>query len=587
MLPGTARPAWRRPLRVVPLVLLALVGALGPAGPARPAPTPDVGSAQALAAASDWPQLHHGPDRTGFQPGETRVTTTTVPHLREVRRYLTGSGGNLPPLLADGVLYTVGTGRLQAFDATGRVGCAGVPVVCSPLWSVPSTFFQALTVGAGRVVATGSTGVYVYDATACRTSPASCRPLWTTSTHTTTGPAFVAGGGSPLVSGTTLYVPGYGQSQALAAGGAYVAAFDLLGASGCSGTPVVCAPIWTTTGPGGIWVNNGSPAVVGNRLYLASDALFAFAADGTTRCAGAPRVCRPTSTGVLPTAIDSSAVSAPAVSGGRVFVPLGNGPLAAFDAAGSLGCSTVGGVNTCRPLWTSTLQSGRGTPAVAGGRVYVVRGGRSVLQAYDAAGVAGCSGAAGARTCAPVWGSSDNPSSFFLSSRSPVVGGGVVYAVADDGSVSAYDAQGRRHCATSGGSRVCSPIWSALTGFAPGDAVEVSNGVVIVNLSQVGYLLAYGLPPASPTGVTASPGAKGSLEVHLTPGDGNESPVASTTATCMSVTGARGTGTKAGSVAVVTVTGLTSGARYTCTATQKNPAGASTSSSPSASVVAP
>ena len=89
----------------------------------------------------------------------------------------------------------------------------------------------------------------------------------------------------------------------------------------------------------------------------------------------------------------STVADAPAVAGGRVFVPTSGGELAVLAAGG---CGSA----TCAPVWTgSTGSAVTVQPAVAGsgaGAVVITGGADGGLDAFPAAGC-------GAATCAPSW----------------------------------------------------------------------------------------------------------------------------------------------------------------------------------------
>jgi len=180
-------------------------------------------------------------------------------------------------------------------------------------------------------------------------------------------------------------------------------AFDATGARGCSGSPVVCQPLWTAP-----IVNDDAPTIAAGRVYAsnAGGRLEVYDAAGVEGCSGVPVVCQPLWTapsgeGVVPP-------SKPAVVDGVAYVATRSGTLVASDAAGVTNCS--GAPKVCQPLWTAP---GNGSfagvppaPVVGGGKAYVVHGqpggaGGAEVAAYDAAGVTSCTGVP--TTCAPLW----------------------------------------------------------------------------------------------------------------------------------------------------------------------------------------
>src|SRR6185437_13753814 len=117
-------------------------------------------------------------------------------------------------------------------------------------------------------------------------------------------------------------------------------AYSTNGATGCSGSPATCAPLWTyVSGPlaGGIAISNGV-------VYApTSNGLEAFDGAGQTNCSGTPTVCQPlwSAPGTFGT---------PTESDSTVFVTT-NHVLDAFDAAGSIDCA--GTPKVCSPMWTA------------------------------------------------------------------------------------------------------------------------------------------------------------------------------------------------------------------------------------------
>jgi hypothetical protein len=314
-----------------------------------------------------------------------------------------------------------------------------------------------------------------------------CAPLWTTAS---TGPGFIPGTGSPLVVNGVLYVPGTGDGAAPNLGGAYVAAFDAAGKTGCSGTPTVCVPMWTTTGVPASVGNTGSPAIANGVLYIADGSLYAFDATGSAGCSGTPKACAPLWTAAMPGG--GPTYAAPAVANGIVYVSTWYSGLHAFDAAGSVNCTTGATPKTCAPLWTAPARySSGGTPAVAHGVVYVATNG--ALAAFDAAAPANCPGTGTVKTCtlAPLWTSAAstpiNPNS------SPTVANGAVYVSSENGGTYAYDAAGSLDCSVSGTVKTCSPLWGAATDFGSGGSPAIVNGVLFINDTGNGTIYAYSL----------------------------------------------------------------------------------------------
>jgi hypothetical protein len=433
-------------------------------------------------ANASWPQNGYGPDRTEFQPNETKIGTANVGTLALVRTYEASDGGASSPLIANGTLYEVIMGTLYAFDATGST-CSPAPTTCTPLWSAPAANFDGMTIANGVVFVTGfSGGVQAFDAagsTNCSETPKVCKPLWQTSTNTGTGPAFTPGPGSPVVANGVLYVPGAGNGGTASLGGAYVAAFDTAGSKGCTVYSVfgdICVPMWTTSVSA--TPNSGSPTIAGGVLYIANGPLYAFDAAGSTDCTtGTPKVCSPLWTG---TTSSSATSAAPSVANGTVYVASRDAKLYTFDAAGSTDCTT-GTPKVCSPLWTATTPfSIDGTPAVANGTVYTLSA-DGTLSAFDATGSMKCSGAALSRTCMPLWTAAAGVTGSETDAQTAIaIANGVVYVAPTSGALYGFDAAGSINCSVTGGTTACKPLWSAASGSYAGTAV-VANGVVYAN----------------------------------------------------------------------------------------------------------
>ena len=111
-----------------------------------------------------------------------------------------------------------------------------------------------------------------------------------------------------------------------------------------------------------------SPAVANGVVYVGSTDgdLYATDAAGVTGCSGSPKVCAPLWTASTGGAITSS----PAVGNSTVFVGSADNDLYAFDAAGTASCT--GTPSVCTPLWSATTGGAvDGSPSIALGGVYV------------------------------------------------------------------------------------------------------------------------------------------------------------------------------------------------------------------------
>lgn len=216
-----------------------------------------------------------------------------------------------------------------------------------------------------------------------------------------------------------------------------------------------------------------SVAVAGGRMYATDDAgtLAAYDAAGTEGCTAFPYgppelyVCAP-----LWSVAAGAGAGPPAVGGGQVLVTTPGG-LVAYSVGGAGGPSA--------PAWGAEVAEPT-DPAVAGGTAYVGSGSDGgTLAAFDMAGCA----AAGSSACAPTWvGSSPGPVT-----APPTVANGVVYAAAG-AELLAYEAAG---C----GAEVCEPLWTATAPAAVSSSIVVAAGRVHVT-TDGGDLVTYALPAA-------------------------------------------------------------------------------------------
>ena len=207
-----------------------------------------------------------------------------------------GPVGNSSPVLANGVVYIGSTDdNLYAFDAAGVTNCSGTPKTCNPLWSGRTgRAIDATPTVASGVVYIGSTddNLYAFDAagvTNCSGTPKTCNPLWSAATA---GPIEV----SPAVANGVVYV---GTDQGVFSGD-NLYAFDAAGVTNCSGTPKTCAPLWlyeVQTLAVGAPVVAGGHVYEGEAFHILGGALAAFDASGNTNCSGTPKVCAPLWTG--------------------------------------------------------------------------------------------------------------------------------------------------------------------------------------------------------------------------------------------------------------------------------------------------
>jgi hypothetical protein len=300
--------------------------------------------------------------------------------------------------------------------------------------------------------------------------------------------------GPPVESNGVVYA---GSANPEGAGGT-LEAFDANGAADCSGSPNQCSPLWTAST--GLIDPQTAPAVVNGVVYIVSSTesvsspvpptLYAFDANGATNCSGTPKVCQPLWTASLDTGGSCCAIAEPPnVTNGMVYVstyqtpgpPPGgpSGSVEAFDANGVTNCS--GTPKVCQPLWITSSDVGYSPPAVANGVLYAI--GEDTLDAFSANGTTGCSGTP--KVCQPLWSATLDASPTFISTASPSVSGGIVYAQSANFNLEAFDANGVTNC--SGTPATCTPLWTATDTGLDG----VANGIVFGLTNADGALSAF------------------------------------------------------------------------------------------------
>jgi hypothetical protein len=295
-------------------------------------------------------------------------------------------------------------------------------------------------------------------------------------------------------------------------------AYSATGSTGCSGSPVSCAPLWSyATGPlsGNIAVSNGV-------VYAStSSGLDAFDATGGTNCSGAPTVCQPLWSA-------SGTFSTPTVSNNTVFV-VGSGNLEAFDASGHADCSGTPAV--CTPAWTGQVNGATivGPVAVSAGIAYMETVNSVGLVAMDASGSRNCSGSP--KVCSPLWYYSVQfpPSGYpiVLGTTLYVATGGIAQFGHVNGGLVAFDANGVVGCSGSPNT-VCLPLWSGPSGTASYGPIVAGDGFVFGSEPIPGApLWAMAANGSSPnmlwsSAVNASPFAIGASVLYAGGSDGNE-----------------------------------------------------------------
>ena len=243
-----------------------------------------------------------------------------------------------------------------------------------------------------------------------------------------------------------------------------IEAYSASGTNACSGSPAVCAPLWSYGGTAG-----GSNIMVSNGILYVSETsgLEAFDAAGQTNCSGTPVQCQPLWS-------VSGSFSPPTVANGTVFVTR-SGTLEAFDASGTAGCS--GTPKRCTPMWTAS--NVYGTVTVSAGVAYAlsdlaVGANGGGIDAFDAKGVQSCSGSP--KVCTPLW---QYVTNYPVSGSSYAVVSGAELYVATfyspmprqfTGDIEGFDASGKAGCKGTPGT--CSPILVR-------PAISISNPLLV------------------------------------------------------------------------------------------------------------
>jgi outer membrane protein assembly factor BamB len=270
--------------------------------------------------------------------------------------------------VAGGLVYVGSSqGHFFAFSATGTTNCSGIPKTCKAVWSAPARGVDSSPAVVNGIVYVGSYngGVYAFSAagtTDCAGIPKVCSPLWI-------GPTGAISYSSPAVANGVVYI---------AATNGLLYAFSAAGTTNCKGTTTKsCQPLWTGATANQI---DGSPAVANGTVYVSSSDgnLYAFSAAGATGCSGTPKTCLP-----IWTAPGLGGPTSPVVANGVVYTGEA-GRVYGLSAAGTIDCTGTT-PKRCRPLWTSA-DDGNATyasPAIANGVVYEAQWDSPSLVAYS------------------------------------------------------------------------------------------------------------------------------------------------------------------------------------------------------------
>jgi len=249
-------------------------------------------------------------------------------------------------------------------------------------------------------------------------------------------------------------------------------AYDPAGVEGCSGAPAVCAPLWSMSADGPIYAN-GKIYVGNNEPWMGGvlETVGEIDASGTAGCSGTPKICAPTRTWAIGAAPPGFPVSADSYG-----IAFGDGFV--YAVASAPGVATIAAIDPDPaagpgPVWTATLPGAlRGPIVVAGDSIYVrtSSGPSSTLYAFDAKPGSRCSGSP--TVCTPAWSA---PAGGWAPM---VVTDGLVFTgdPTTPGGVIGYDAAGQAGC--SGTPVVCAPRWTAAVGGAGLWSLTAANGVL-------------------------------------------------------------------------------------------------------------
>ncbi|MFN8041202.1 MAG: PQQ-binding-like beta-propeller repeat protein [Acidimicrobiales bacterium] len=301
------------------------------------------------------------------------------------------------PVVVGTTLYGAGYGQGVVVDLSSGAGCTGSPSICPVTWSAvgQSSVVRVGPVGAAAVAngtlylqganAVGGTlvaGLYAFDAAGvegCSGVPKQCLARWTGDLGVPLDKSTSTGATPPVVDGVVYAVASWQTAapppgQFIGTGVAKVVVFDAAGVQGCAGTPKVCQPLWTAPLTGNaerVWT---APAVAGGRLYVPTESgVSVFDAKGVAGCTGTPKVCSPIATMSFGSAAGTR--GGVTIANGVAYVGSMDG-LFAFDANLSQGCS--GAPLVCQPVLHVLAGTNVTTPAVVAGQVHVLSNGQVV-----------------------------------------------------------------------------------------------------------------------------------------------------------------------------------------------------------------
>lgn len=369
-----------------------------------------LGTVVMLGAACSWGQAGYDAGRAGWSRNDNVLTTADVGSLALSWR---GDGAatnsySVVPTVMDGqrvFLLTVpsssGNATLSTFASDGGPDCGGTPRVCSPTWTATLPFENRTgtppVVADGRVYVGGGIGTdaVVLGFDAAGSQGCSGSPLVCTPVWKGTwnaAPLFTPRLDLAVADGR-LYASTPDLSSQLGAPPSITSVLDLSTHQGCSGSaPEVCTPRFSASTDRG----GLPPVVVDGVLYLGSSTgASAFDATGATNCSGTPRTCQPLRTFGAPAAASSLAVSDGLVLIGNLQDHSGGawvGNVYGFDANGVQGCS--GSPAACLPRFGAPGTVAQ-FPLFASGKLYTAIGDPTVGMTLSAADITGGSGCVG------------------------------------------------------------------------------------------------------------------------------------------------------------------------------------------------
>jgi outer membrane protein assembly factor BamB len=415
-------------------------------------------AASALLASGCWLQTGFDAGRTGFNGGETAITSDTVAGLQAV--WAASTGAPAEPLVFGSSVYVRTTGVVRALDAatgagrwtaTGLSGSRGMAVAGNRLW-VPTPggqcLLQALNRATGEVVEIQGVGGPDLSGIGGFSACGMLDPLAVGSKVVTTW---------SYIGSVTLPRECFPEPVNAAGGGLLAVDVDDQTARWTTGSlSTVCGPaippLPPAHGTGAALTSDGTSV-----LELFGTRLEAHAVDGG---ACDPAGCSTT----LPIPAGGSFVETPTVAAGNRLVVVGtDGTLYAIDRS----------TNTL--AWSASFATSASVPAAVTPTTVYVAGGAGELAAFP---LAGC----GAPTCPPAW-TASLPGH---ATGRPTVGGDVLYAGTSDGTVAAFAAGG---C----GSATCGSLWSQDIGDAISASPVVDGGSLYAGTAN-GFLFAFRLP---------------------------------------------------------------------------------------------